>query len=214
MPSDTLTLAATGLAFLCMTGLYRDVGKPGERASGLAIVLGILLLVRFPGEHLQALGIGVIVLCLLEIFRAEAEPESRFTAAVALALACWKLFAIEVMPTATAISAAVSAPLAILLKRRWRTIGLVAIISWLAFLVMITYLDQPQIPLAGLAAVGACLAASHAVQGSSARPAHGASPALRSADHRDLLWLGFALAPCVCTRFRAASGSGPSAASC
>ena len=198
MPSDTLTLAATGLAFLCMTGLYRDVGKPGERASGLAIVLGILLLVRFPGEHMQALGIGVIVLCLLEIFRAEAEPESRFTAAVALALACSKLFAIEVMPTATAISAAVSVPLAILFKRRWRTIGLVAIISWLAFLVMITYLNQLQIPLAGLAAVGACLAAESRVQASSPRPAHGASPALRAADHRHLLWLGFTMAPCVC----------------
>jgi hypothetical protein len=159
MPKEFLLVAATGVAFSCAAGLFRDTGEPASRAAGLAILLGAVFLLRFPNAYLQALYLGLIVLCLLEIHRPGATPVSRIIAAFALAVVCLKLFAVEVMPTATAFSAAVAAFTAIVFKRRRREIGLVALISCIVFLAVITYLDRPGILIGGLASIGLALVA-------------------------------------------------------
>ena len=158
MPRESLVLAARAVAFFCVAALFRDVEQPRSRAAGLTILLGFLLLVRFPNEYLQALFLGLIAICLLEIYRAGAARESRIIAAVALGMVCLKLFAVQVMPTATAFSAAVAAPTAIVLKRRWWALGRVVLVTWVLFLVAITYLDRPRIAIGGFAGVGVALA--------------------------------------------------------
>ena len=158
MPRGSLVLAARAVAFFCVAALFRDVEHPRSRAAGLAILLGFLFLVRFPNAYLQALSLGLIAVCLLEIYRAGAAREARIVAAVALGLVCLKLFAVQVMPTATAFAAAVTAPTAIVLKRRWWALGRVALVAWLLFLVAITYLDRPRMAIGGFAGVGVALA--------------------------------------------------------
>jgi hypothetical protein len=158
MPRDLLLPGATAVAFLTMGVLYREVDQPRWRAAGLTLFLALLYWIRFPNDYLQSLAIGLIVVCLLEVCRADAWPESRILAGLAIACVCFRFFAVELMPTATAIAAAIVAPPAFILKDRWPAIALAAVISWLSFLTLMVYLDRPLIPIGGLAGAGAGLA--------------------------------------------------------
>jgi hypothetical protein len=162
MPRDLLMAGATGASFLAMAVLYRDSNQPLWRAAGLAVFLTLLYLIRFPNEYLQSLSIGLLVVGLLEASRADATPGSWILGGVAIACVCFKFFAVGLVPTATAMSAAVAAPLALILKLQWRAIALAAAVAWVSSLALITYLDRPLIPIGGLAGVGlALLATAH-----------------------------------------------------
>jgi hypothetical protein len=160
MPRDLLLAGAMAVAFLTMGVLFREVDQPRWRAAGLALFLAPLFLIRFPNEYLQSLALGLIVVCLLEVCRADAWPESRILAGLAIACVCFRFFAVELMPTATAIAAAIVAPPAFILKGQWRAIALAAAVSWLSFLALMVYLDRPLIPIGGLAGAGLALLAS------------------------------------------------------
>lgn len=158
MPTGPLTFVATGAAFFAMAGLFWDREETRERALGVALMFAMLLLDRIPAYPLESLSNGLIVLCLLEVFRAGASEVPRIVAGLTLALVCLKFFACEVMMTATEVAFATAAVTAILLKRRWWAIGIAASVSWLSFVMLITYLDNPRAPLTGLAGVGGALA--------------------------------------------------------
>ena len=75
MPGDLLAMLAAAVSYYCAAGLFHEVDEPAWRAIGLAVVVGLLLLIRFPNPYLIVLGLTTIILCLLEIGRRAAARE-------------------------------------------------------------------------------------------------------------------------------------------
>ena len=74
LPGDTWRCWRPGFAFTARPACSTRSTIPRSRGIGLAVVLGLLLLSRFPNPYIEMLGLTAMILCLLEIARLRERP--------------------------------------------------------------------------------------------------------------------------------------------
>jgi hypothetical protein len=162
MPQYEIVSIATGACAFCLAGLYRAIDEPQPRAAGLAVFVGILLIIRFPNLYLQALSLGVMVLCLVEMARVQETPRLMVIPGLAIGVLCLRFFDVEASVILACWMAAVAGLLAYYLKWHRREIGLGALAAFILSLSLVTYWRQTGVWIGGLAAAPIGLAATSA----------------------------------------------------
>jgi len=158
LPGDELAILAAGVSYYCLAGLFHDVEQPRSRGVALAIVLGLLLSIRYPNPHVQVLGVLAMILCMLELGRMRGRPQGWIVPGIALGALSLTFCALLVI----AIGVMLVAPVAGLLvyyhrSRRWE-IGLGSLALLMLFLVVVTFLDLPHVLIGSLVAAPMSLA--------------------------------------------------------
>ena len=125
---------------------------------GLAAVLSLLLLIRFPNPCVIVLGLSTIILCVLEIGRVRECPRDLVAPGIALVVISLKLFWLDVILNGLLVAGPVAGLLAYYWRRQWWKVGLGVLGFLMLFLIVITFLDQPGVLLGGLAAAPISLA--------------------------------------------------------
>ena len=161
IPGDLFAMMAAGVVYYCAAGLFHEVDEPAWRAVGLAVVVCLLLLIRFPNPYLMVLGLSTIILCLLEIARTRDNPRGWILPGVALAGLSQRLFGLEVIPYGVGIIAPVAALLAYYggRRRRWEA-GFASLVLFMLFLLVITFVERPRFLIGAVAAASIPLAAT------------------------------------------------------
>ncbi len=96
-----VALAGVLLAAVCLPGLARAVGVPTRRAAWLALACPLVGVHLVAGAHNDAVGLGLLLLGLLVLVRRPGEPWALLFAGVLLGLAvAVKAFAVVVLPFA------------------------------------------------------------------------------------------------------------------
>jgi hypothetical protein len=196
LPGDELAILAAGVSYYCAACLFRDADRPRLRGIALAIVLAVLLLVRYPNPYLIVLGLVTISFCLLEIGRTRGRPHAQIAPGIALVVLSFWAFS----PKVVCYGMVEVVPVAVLLgyywpSRRWE-VGLGSLASLVLFSMVITFLDRPPVLLGALAA-GAISLAVTAPRGYRAadwltfRALLIAVPSVAVFYHRDSLWLAY-----------------------
>ena len=153
LPGQEIVLLGTGAGAYCLACLYREFNAPRERVQGLAALLGLLVLVRFPNPALQVLIYCAMVICSLELVRARRCPEHQVLPGITLMLCCLKMFALNVLTIGFCLAGAVALPLGLFWVGRRRQIALAAILVAIGFSAAMTTMDQPIVYLGTAAAV-------------------------------------------------------------
>src|SRR5262249_19220768 len=112
LPGDRIAMLAAGVCAFGAAGLFHQSEDPRSRGIAMAAVVGLLLLVRFPNPYHQALGLMVMILCLLEMGRLRADALAQIIPGIALAALGLELFAIPAIPIGVMLVAPVAGMLA------------------------------------------------------------------------------------------------------
>ena len=196
LPSDSIAMVAAGVCYYGATGLFHQSDDSRSRGIGLAAVLALLWMVRFPNPYQGVLGLTVMILCWLEIGRLRGQPQAQIVPGIALVALGLKFFALPVIPIGVMLVAPVAGLLAYFFRsHRWE-VGLGALAGLLLFLVLITWLDRPAVLVGGLVAapVSLVLSAPRRFRPPAwllLRAVLIALPLLTLFYHRDSLWLGY-----------------------
>ena len=196
IPGDRLVMLAAAVSCYCAAGIFHDVDQPGWRGTGLAIVVCLLLLIRFPNPYVTVLGLTAIVLCWLEIGRMREQPRGLIAPGIALSLISLKLFGLEVILYGVISLVPTGGLLAYFCRsRRWEIgVGFLAILILL--MIVISFNRRPTALIGVLVAVPISLAltALHQYR----PPARAlfkvmmiALPFLTLYYHQDSLWLAY-----------------------
>jgi hypothetical protein len=139
VPGNTIAMVAAAVAGYCAASLFYEIEHPRPRAIGLAVVVGLLWLVRFPNPYEEALGLTVIILCMVEMVRVEGNALHWCVPAIAILALSLKLFALTVIViAATPVAAIALGVIYVFRSRRWMVgVGSLAfVVLWSA---LITY---------------------------------------------------------------------------
>jgi hypothetical protein len=195
LPRDTFAVLAVGVVYVCLAGLFQDGVDWRKRACSLAVVIGLLGLIRFPGPYLQILWLMTVVLCLRQLHRARGQAVEQLGSALALGVISLALFTVLVL----SIGAALVAPIAGLLayfrpRERWEA-GIGALMLVFLFAAFVTFFDQPVVLAGGLAAAPVALTMSAPRRFRRAdqllKALLLAVPFLIFFYHRNSLWIGY-----------------------
>jgi len=196
MPGDEFAMLAAWVCYYCAAGLFHEIDHPGSRAIGLAVVLGLFLLIRFPNPHIEVLGSTTIILCLLEIGRLRERPQAWIVPGLALGTLSLKSFPLPVISIGVMLVAPVAGLLAYHYRSRRREVGMGSLAVLLLFVHVFTLLDRSSMLISGLVAAPMALAVSAPRR---LRPPAWllvramliAVPFLTLFYHQDSLWLGY-----------------------
>ena len=158
LPGTNMAILATCVGCYSAAGLFHEVDRPDLRVMGLVAVLCALLLIRFPNPCLIVLALTVIILCLVEIGRTRESPRDQIAPAIALLVIGLKLFSLEVVLPGLIVVAPTAGLVAYYWRPRGSDLRLGALALLMLFLIVVTFLDQPDVLMAGLAAVPISLA--------------------------------------------------------
>ncbi len=158
LPGNDFAMLAAWVCFYCGAGLFFEIDHPRSRGIALAVVLGLLLLSRFPNPYIEMLGLMTMILCLLEIARLRDRPQGWIVPGLAIAALSLKLFPLYAIAIGVVLIAPVAGLLAYYFKpRRWE-IGLGSLAVLLLFLFDVTFLDKSNVLIGGLVAAPISLA--------------------------------------------------------
>lgn len=152
LPGRQLAVVATGVACYCLACLFREFDAFRERTLGLATLLTLLLVVRFPNVNLQVLISIAIIFCSMELVRTRGRPECQVVPGIALALFCLKMFSLDVLWMGLYLVAAVAVPVGYFLVGQRRDVAVAAVLIVVFFATAVTFLDNPVLALAALGA--------------------------------------------------------------
>ena len=160
LPGSEIAMLATGVSFFCAAGLFHESDDPLSQGIALAALLGVLFLIPYPPRHLEALGLMMMILCVLEIVRLRGHLQAQIVPGIGLVALGLKLFFVQIIP----IGVAVVAPFAGLVAYYWRShrrdIGLGALACLLLFVSLMTWRDRPKVLIDVLVAAPLSLALS------------------------------------------------------
>jgi hypothetical protein len=160
VPGDTIALVAAALCTYCAAGLFRQFDDPRSRATGLAVVVGLLWVLPFPNRYLEALGLTVIALCLLEMARVKGRTPTWIVPTMALVAVSLKLFPLPVILIGAVPVAALAGVLAYRYgPRRW-IVGVASVACLVLFSLLTTFADRPGLLVDTLWLAAAALALS------------------------------------------------------
>jgi hypothetical protein len=195
-PSDIFVRIAAGVCGFCIAGLFYERGEPAWRGIGLLVMLGLLLLIRFPNPYIEVLGSATVVLCLLEIARLREHPLGWIIPALAIGAIGLKLLPLWVVAISTMLVAPIAGLVAYYYRTRWFEVGLASVALVLVFAFVLTFVDRPDL-LTGVPATALLWLAVTAPR--RLRPPAWllvramlcAVPFLTLFYHQDSLWLGY-----------------------
>jgi len=160
LPGDVFAMLAAGVSYYCAAGLFHESDHPGSRVIGLAAVLGLLLLLRFPNPYVEVLGLTTIILLLLEIHRLRGRPQGWIVPGLALTALSLRSFPLPAIPIGVMLAAPIAGLLAYYNRSRLWEIGLGSLAFLVLFLLVITFLDRWGVLIGVLVAAPMSLAAS------------------------------------------------------
>jgi hypothetical protein len=196
LPGDALSMLATAVCCYCLAGLFRETDDPMWRRTGLAVVVGVLLLVRFPNPYLLMLALTLVILCIMDRVPIAGREDGRVVSGILLAVLTLKFFAFEAILSGVLLLVpllGIAAYYGVL--RRWE-VGLGSVSALMVFLSVVTYLDRPEVLIGGSLAAPIALAATslHRLRPSArvmGRALLIALPIVVFFYHRDSLWLSY-----------------------
>jgi hypothetical protein len=160
MPQYQLVGAGVAASAFCLAGLYRAIDEPQWRAAGLLSYIGILLPIRTPNQYLQALGLCVMTLCLLEMIRVRETPARMFIPALAIGVLWQQFFDGQALLIVMGWVAAAATLLGYYMKPYRRAISYAALAIVILAMSVITYGQRTPVWIGGLAAMPIGLAAT------------------------------------------------------
>ena len=92
MPGNLLAMLAAGVCCYCAAGLFHEVDQPAWRGFGVAVLVSLLLVVRFPNPYVIVVGMTTIILCLVELARIRGRTQGLIVPFSSLVLISLKLF--------------------------------------------------------------------------------------------------------------------------
>jgi len=160
LPGDTLAIVAAGVIYYCAAALFHASDYPLPRGIGLTVVLGVLLLTRFPNPYVEVLALTTIVLCLLEIRRMRGHPQGQLVPGVALGILGVSHFPLHAILVGVMLVAPLLGVMVYFHRNRLWEVGFGSLVALTLFLVMSTFLDEPRALIGALVAAVLSLAVS------------------------------------------------------
>ena len=160
VPGTQLAVMAAMISCYCAGGLFHEVDRPAIRGLGLAVVTGLLLLVKFPNPLELVLALTVMILCLLEIGRTRGSSRALIAPGIAFVLFSIKLFTLDLVLYGLLLAV----PAWVLMAYYWgphRPEVAFGTVVWLVLvLIVVHFSDQPAVLIGTLAGVPISLALS------------------------------------------------------
>jgi hypothetical protein len=160
VPGDMVVVIATAVGSYCAACLFRKIEDTRSRAIGLAVVVGLFVLVRFPNPYLQELGLTVIILCLLEMGRVKGRTLDWVVPGIAVAALSLKLFVFSVILLGATPAAVLAGAFAYVVGPHHRLVGVGSLACLVLFPALMTFADRPDVLLGALALAALSLALS------------------------------------------------------
>lgn len=143
LPGDLLSTIACGVLCYGAAALFHATDDPFGRAVGLAAVLIVVVLRRFPTPQTISLGLILSILGLIEIHRSRDEPRRWIVPGLAIGAVSPRLFPIEVILIGLGLIVPAAA-VAAYFKRPRRSEVVTGVSALLViFSMFVTYLDRP-----------------------------------------------------------------------